>query len=237
MVKEKIPIGFPMGIKVNVEDLKEGLTVEKLVELSKVYHNNSYVVGYDTLYVDKPHYHIHFASAKETSEGAMKTFRSNVIKKAFPHISSSLRFYTGQDLPSADICNWYAYALKEQTYLISNIKVTEQMEIEGKSHLEVKKLKKIHSEKKNNDIKEKKEFKNKMFEYIKKHISNFDDKGDEYYGNEQLAFDISCIKFLMEEDKYGSMKKLFLRQYYLEWKIKHSSNRWTAEDIHKFISS
>jgi hypothetical protein len=237
MVKQLIPIGFPLGIKVNQDELTEGLTLEKVIELTKVYHGNHYVIGYDTLYVEKPHYHIHFLSAKETSVNAMKTFRSNVIKKTFPHISKSFRFYTGQDLPSANVSNWFAYALKEQTQLISNIEVTEQMIIEAKSHLEVKKLKKIHSEKKSNDIKEKKEFKDKMYDYIKKTISNYDDKGDEYYGNEHLAFDVSCIKFLMDNEKYGSMKKLFLRQYYLEWKIKHSANRWTEIDIYKYINN
>lgn len=235
MVKDKIPKGFPLGIKVNVTDLINGLTLDKIIELTKVYHDNCYVVGYDTLYCEQPHYHIHFASAKETSEGAMKTFRSNVIKKQFPHISKSFRFYTGQDLPSADISNWYAYALKETAHLISNIKIDDNLLIEAKAHLEVKKLKKLHSEKKSNDIKEKKEFKEKMFEYVKTHIPNYDDISDEYYGDEQKCFEIACIEFLIEHEKYGSMKKIFLTQYYLEWKVKHSSNKWTGEHIYKYL--
>lgn len=74
MVNDKIPKGFPLGIKVNQDELKEGLTLDKIIDLTKVYHGNHYVIGYDTLYVEKPHYHIHFLSAKETSENAMNFF-------------------------------------------------------------------------------------------------------------------------------------------------------------------
>lgn len=233
--KKKLPIGFPLGIKVNEEDLIHGMTVDSLIQLTKCYHGDTYVVGYDTLYVEKPHYHIHWFSVKETTEGAMKTFRSNVIKKKYPHISKSFRFYAGQDLPTADPGNWLAYCVKEKQIKVNNIEINDDILIQAKAHLEIKKLKKVHSEKKATEQKEKQDFKDKMFDYVSKNMPDYQSIGTEFYCNEQMAFEVTCIAYLMELKKCGSMKKLFLGQYYLEYKTYHSQEKWTPLDVYKYI--
>lgn len=234
---KKIPVGFPMGIKVNKEELINGLTITELIKLTECYHGGVCVVGYDTLYVEKPHYHIHWFSNKETTEGAMKTFRSNVIKKKYPHISKSFRFYTGQDLPSAEKDNWLAYCIKETLIEANNIEVTDKMKVEAKAHLELKKLKKVHSEKKVAEQKQKQDFKDQMFEYVMKNMPDYQSVGTQYYGNEQMAFEVTCISFLILKAKYGSMKKIFLNQYYLEYKTTHCQDKWDALQVYKYIYS
>lgn len=233
--KKKLPIGFPMGIKVNADELINGLTIEELIKMTQVYHGNTYIVGYDTLYVTKPHYHIHWFSVKETTEGAMKTFRSNVIKKKYPHITRSFRFYTGQDLPTAQKQNWLAYCIKEKLIEVNNIEVNETMLIEAKAHLEIKRLKKIKSEQKADAEKEKMEFKDEMFAYVEKNMLDYQSVGEQCYGNEQMAFEIACIQFLVMKKKCGSMKIHFLNQYYLEYKALHSQEKWSPYQIYQYI--
>lgn len=233
MVKN-IPVGFPLGIKINLEDLSDELTLEHLVEQFKCYHQDKYVIGYDTLYVEKPHYHIHFLSAKDTSEGAIKVFRT-ALKKKYPHLPKSFRFYTGQDLPTANTQNWLAYCIKEKLIKANNIEVTDEMVIEAKSHLEVKRLKKIHSEKKVTEQKEKQDFKEKMFAYVLQHQPDYQSVGTPYYANEQKSFEVTCIKYLIENNKYGSIKKIFLGQYYLEYKTKYCSDKWDAEQVYNYL--
>lgn len=233
---KKLPIGFPLGVKINEDELINGLTIDELIKITKTYHNDRYVVGYDTLYCEKPHYHIHFFSCKETSVGALKTFRTTNLKKKYPHISKAFRLYAGQDLPSANPENWLSYCIKETTFKVNNIEVSDSMIIEAKTHLEVKKLKKVHSEKKKVIENEKKDFKEKMFDYVKQNIQDYQDKENEYYGREQDAFFVSVIDYLETLGKYGSMKMFLLRQYYLEYKSKHSQERWTAKDILLYIN-
>lgn len=231
MVKN-ITTGFPLGIKINDFDLVNGLTLEKLIELTKTYHNDKYIIGRDTLYVEQAHYHIHFYSAKDTSDGALKVFRTN-LKKSYPHLSKSFRLYTGQDLPSADPMIWIAYAMKEKLVKTSGIEITDEMVTEAGVRLGLKKLNKVHSEKKANEQKEKKAFKEKMFDYVLKNVPCHQQVGEEYYGQEEEAVKTTLIQFMVDNEKFGSIKEHFLSQYYLEYKAKYAQEKWTAKDIRR----
>lgn len=234
---KNIKKGFPLGIKVNDEDLIEGLTLEALIEITKVYHGDHYVIGHDTLYCQKPHYHIHFYSVKDTSVGAMKTFRSNVIKKKFPHISKSFRFYTGQDLEGVNPALWLAYCIKENLVSNSMLEITDEIRIQAKAQLQVKQLKDVHSQKKAIEQKEKQDFKEKMLEYVRHNYLDYIKQYPELetkYGNiSPTVVRRLIIKHLVQENKFGSIKKHILQQYVLEYLVKNGE--FTEADIEKFI--
>lgn len=237
MVKKDIPIGFPMGIKINLFDLKEGLSLEKLIELTNSYHGGFYVIGYDTLYVEEPHYHVHWFAVKETSSGALKTFRTNVIKKSYPHISKSFRIYSGQDIPSAEPFRWISYCIKETCIKSEGIEITEEIQVQAKADLEIKKLKKVRSEKKTIEEKEKKDFKEKMFQFVLMNAPDYQDKYGEFYGDEETAVKVTIVQFLMDVNKFGSIKEHFLHQYYLEYKANYAQEKWTALQVYKNVKS
>lgn len=226
-----VKVGFPMGFKFNVED---NIDIDKLLQISQTYHGNKYVIGRDDNYCEKPHYHIHFFSVKETSDGAMKTFRTNVIKKTFPNINKSFRFYVGKDLPSADPNFWLAYAIKENLIKSSDLDITDDILVSAKSHLQVKQMKQVQSEKIKNKDKDKKEFKDKMFEYIRDnqqsyldtlqesiHFDNCGKSAVEYVNRyDEMSprlYKMMIINYLRQNDKYGSIKRCFIDQYYLEY--------------------
>lgn len=235
-----VPKGFPMGIKINDDELVEGCTLDAIIELSKVYHDNCYIIGHDISLCDKPHYHIHWFACKETSEGAMKVFRSSVLKKKFPHLSKSFRFYTGQDLPDADPICWYAYAVKEQMIKIEGSLFADQMErleIERSVQNKNKQLKRVHSQKKAVEDKEKRDYKNRLFADIQKTMPDWQTAGGEFYMKEFKAFRVSLYKFAIAENRFGSLKPALIRQYYLEYKTTRCpvELRWTEEDVDRFL--
>lgn len=220
----KIPVGFPMGFKFNVED---NIDIDKLVAISQVYHGDKYVIGRDTNYCEKQHYHIHFFSAKVTSQGAMKTFRSNVIKKEFPQINKSFRFYAGKDLPSADPNMWIGYAVKEEFVRSSGLEITEDILVAAKSQMQIKQMKKVKSETIVNQEKQKKEFKDNLLAYVKEHL-------EKYMGDKEYEYIEECIvQFLMDNERYGSIKCGIIDTYYLMCvvKLKH----WTSSQVLNYV--
>lgn len=234
--KEKsIKKGFPMGIKVNDEELITDTMLDEIIELTECYHGGHYIIGHDTQYCQKPHHHIHWFAVKDTSEGAMKTFRSDKIKKKFPHISRSFRFYVGQDLPDAKPQLWLAYAIKETQVKVSGFSITDDILIGAKSQFEIKQMKQVHSQKKANEQKEKQDFKQKMLSYV---FDNYMIYAKELKQEDLSEYKMSIVrrlllKFLMLEGKFGSMKKHFVQQYYLEFMIMYGG--WDESDLEKFI--
>lgn len=231
-----IPQGFPLGIKFNDDELINGMDVSSLIQITHCYHGGNYVVGHDTLYCNKPHYHIHFRAVKETSKNAMSTFRSNVIKKKFPHISNAFRFYTGQDLNDVDPNLWLAYAIKETQVAISGYSITDDIKVQAKSQLEIKRLKNIHSQKKANEQKEKTEFKTEMFNYVKDRYLGYckDEELDvDKYGLNLTVIRRLLIKFLVEKDRFGSLKKHYIQAYTLEYLAKNGG--YTEKDIEIYL--
>lgn len=205
----KVPIGFPMGFKFNVED---NIDIDKLLQISEVYHANKYVIGRDDNYCEKPHYHIHFFSAKLTSPGAMKVFRSNVIKKTFPHINKSFRFYLGQDLQSANSDFWLAYAIKETQIKVSGHSITDEMLISAKSHLQIKQMKQVKSESEKNKVKEKKEQKELLLKYVKENLDNYVPPSGKEITTESKIL-LLIMRYFKENEKHGSLRKGILDMY------------------------
>lgn len=231
----KVIVGSPMGFKVNICSELNGVVLNSLIKSLEVYHGGSYVVGKDTLFGVKPHYHIHWYSVKDVSESAIKVKR-NSLGKEFSWLTKSDKIYTGQDLESANPNQWLAYAIKEKLVENKGIEITAEIEKLASVSLETKRQKKVYSEKKALDEKEKKEFKFKMFDSIKKDFPDLESYGSEYYGaNEEDVFYELCIGYLMSNSKYGSMKMNFLRQWYIEFKSEHSNDKWSNKDILKFI--
>jgi len=235
MVKsEKVPKGFPMGIKVNEEDINDVCTLDALIEASETYHGGKYIIGYDSKYVDKvhgkPHYHIHWFSNKDTTTGAMGTFRSDVFKKKF-NVSKSFRFYTGQDLPSADPSQWLGYCIKEKYVNSVGIELTDDIKLCASTQLEIKRLKSISSEKKSNEKKEKQEFKEQMFKFVKSKIPLSEITAMQDYSKVIPLM----IQYLIDNEKYTSCRKIYLDSWYLEYMCKHSDQKWNAENVHNFI--
>jgi len=233
---KNIKKGFPLGIKINEEELINGLSIDELIRLTECYHGNNYVVGKDTQFCQKPHYHIHFFSVKDTSLGAMKTFRSNVIKKNFSHISKSFRFYSGQDLENVDPNLWLAYCIKETQVKVSGHSITDEILILAKSQFQVKQMKDVHSQKKKIEQKEKMDFKQQMFEYVKANYTKYCKENDyeDKYGNVCItAVRRLIIKYLREQDKYGSIVKFRIQQYTLEYLGKYCN--YSEKDIDLFL--
>lgn len=223
MVKRiiSVTVGSPMGFKVNNEDLNDTLTLTVLIEALKVYHHGQYVVGYDTLFVDKPHYHIHWASAKSVAEGSIKVFRSTLGKK-YPSLTKADKLYTGQDLPSANPIHWLAYAVKEEIVDLSTIPITDELKIIAKSCLENKRQQKVASEKYENIKKEKQDFKNKMLQYVQSRYQEVEIPliHQQSGFHKHYVIHSLVVKFLLEEEKYGSLKKHFIDSYVMYCNIK-----------------
>lgn len=221
----------PLGLKVSQTTISDIDMLFKMADVMKSYHGGSYVIGRDSKYCDSPHYHIHFWSVKSVTKDALKVFKSKNLLKQF-NLKRSDKMYTGQDLPSADKLAWLGYALKEE--IISVVGFSDDIQSQIIQHagvqLEIKKLKKIKSESIQEKEKEKKMFKDKMFDYIKTDYNAFCDKHE----NELLhkydtkngivipsddRYIIKCmiVQYLMDSDRYGSIRKVFIDNYYKEY--------------------
>lgn len=238
---QDVKVGDPMGFKVNVEGIPDEVVLSSLVASLSTYHGGKYVMGMDTMYCDKNHWHIHWFSAKEVTANALKVFRST-LKKKYTWLSKSDKLYTGQDLPSADKDYWIAYAIKEVNEphgiaSTTDIEVTPRIKTLAASILESKRQKKVISEKKANDEKAAKKEREEMYEYVIKNMPDYQSIGSEYYGDEQMAFECTVIKYKMSQIKFGCIKKHFLAQYYLEYKCHYAQEKWDEIQVYKYIHS
>ena len=211
-----VKIGDPMGFKL-LEDDCDANTLDIVLDTLKVYHGDKYIVGKDTdIGVNKrPHYHIHFFAVKEVKEGALKTFRCTMGKK-IPSLSKGSRLYTGQDLPSSDPNQWLGYAIKETQVKVSGYSITDEILISAQSQKQVKQMKAVASEKKANDEKEKKDFNQKLVEYVKENL----DKYEIPHQYQQTLKDkdkirLLIIRYLMENEKIGSIKKGIIDTHFM----------------------
>lgn len=204
-------IGDPMGFKVNESP---DLVLKDIIDALAIYHGNCYVVGYDKSFVDTPHYHINWLCVKPVSESARKVFRNSMGKK-FPYLQKSDKLYTGEILPSADNDRWIAYAMKETLIEISGIELTENIKILAKSCFENKRQNKVYSEKKVNEEKEKKDFRNKLLSYVKLSYDSYEIP-DMYKQNgfgDAHKVKLLVIKFLKENQREGSLTKSHIDRY------------------------
>lgn len=211
--------GDPMGFKLNK---CSNVDLDKLIEMLKCYHNGQYIVGYDTSFVEKPHYHIHWFSAKEVTEGALKTFRSGLGRK-LSGLTKADKLYVGQVI-EADERRWIGYAIKE-AYIQGTIEPDEETHIYAKASFENKRQKHVYGQQKATVEKEKKEFKDKLCEYVKNQLPEY--KIPDMYVNKLKDSDkvrLLVIKYLMENERSGSLKKGIIDSYVMHCNIK--INKW-----------
>lgn len=231
MVKRitNVSIGDPMGFKLLEEDCGHN-TLDEVLDALKCYHGDKYIVGKD---IDcglskKPHYHIHFFSIKEIKEGALKTFRC-ALGKRISTLSKASRLYTGQDLPSGDPNSWLGYAIKETQVKVSGYAITDEILVASKSHMQLKNMKQVRSEKIASEQKEKKEFKQKMCDYVKDELSRI-----EYNDNEMYEKVVKLIiKFIMVSERVGSLKKGIVDTYALYCMIQLKG--WTEDNVYNYL--
>jgi len=199
----EVKIGSPMGFKVNIG---ERVDLNVLVDDLKTYHGGKYIIGKDTMFIDTPHYHIHWFSVKVVTAGALKTFRSTLTKK-LTWLTKSDKLYTGQEIDSADPDRWLAYCIKEELISVTGYEVTDKIEILRKASLENKRQNKVYSEKKAVIEKEKKDFKNKMLEndeFKRQRMNNYD-----YVSKVQrLVKHVQDRRRLAEENKVAARNRV-----------------------------
>jgi len=221
----------PMGLKINCFEVNEERTqLTDLIALTKSYHKGLYVIGHDTTYCEQPHYHIHWWCEKEVTKGAVKTFRSTKIKG----YDRSLKFYLGQELPSADKCAWLGYAVKENIIEIDKFPddIRSQIIKTAEVQKEIKVLKQIHSEKLKEKDKVKKELKDKLFLYIVDNKEHYIIEHKEMYHNNWGVLDSYklpdlirhlIIKYFVQEDKYWYIQKTTIDRYLKEYLGKYEN--------------
>lgn len=229
----------PMGFKIDLEeyDNQEEYDFEKLIEKLKTYHNGVYVVGKDTQFCDRPHFHIHWWTTKAVTKGACKTFRSTHFK-CFGRKS---KMYLGQDLPSSDKYQWLGYAIKEHLCTWSGFSNNEKEAITetARTQKEIKLLKKIHSEKKSSEEKIKKDFKLKILDYVNKNYHIYcDQNGYEYEDGENIkVIRILIIACICENEKYGSLRQHHIKSYVLQYLIIYCQYTYEKIDMYLKLTS
>lgn len=229
-----IKVGDPMGFKLLEADCNGLNTLDEVLDALKVYHGDSYIVGkdIDTGINKIPHYHIHWFSVKEVKEGALKTFRSSLGKR-ITTLSKGSRLYTGQDLPSGDKNSWLGYAIKETQVKVSGYSITDEILIASQTHKQLKNLKQVHSEKKTNEEKQKKQFKRQMLEYVSEELDRFE-VPNQYMKDfacigEYRKIRLLVIKYLKDSEREGSLKKGIIDTYVMYCCI--NILKWTEYEI------
>lgn len=216
IIKEIEPL-YPIGLKVNCNEVPDATTLDRIVNNLKGYHQGSYVIGKDTKYCEQPHYHIHFwgkmkCKDSKNAKNALKVVRNKYFSEEF---SRSLKLYLGQDLPSSDKNMWLGYALKEEIIKIENIENIDAVKICAGSQLQIKQMKNVKSEQlKNKDIK-KKELKDKILLYIKeKQPSKEDRYGNIEPDNSEETICKTIIEYFIENDMDGHLQRNIIQRYY-----------------------
>ena len=129
-----------------------------------------------------------------------------------------------------------AYCIKENFVCSSNLAITDEIRIQAKAQLQVKQLKNVHSQKQL-EQKEKQDFREKMLDYVRQnycdYIKQYPELEPKYDEVSVVVVRRLIIKYLVQENKYGSLKKHFVQQYVLEYLVKNG--QFTESDIEKFI--
>lgn len=213
-----VKVGDPMGFKL-LEEVCGHNTLDEVLDALKLYHGDMYIVGKDNENgVNKrPHYHIHWFSVKDVKQSAMRTFRNSLAKKV-PELSNACKLYTGQDLPSGDRNSWLGYAIKDTQIKVSGFSITDEMLIASQTHRQIKTLKAVHSEKKANEEKAKKQYKQKMLEYVKENLDSYEvpEKYSEKYSHgltDYKKIHFLVIRYLKDTEREGSLKKGIIDTY------------------------
>ncbi|WP_445772262.1 hypothetical protein, partial [Rheinheimera sp.] len=130
---------------------------------------------------------------------------------------------------------WVSYAVKETVYRAVGIEITPEMDIERGTILEIKKLKKVKSETLADKDKEKKKNRHDMYEYVKYHFPNYYETILDGKMTEHAVFVELVVQYMISLDKYGGLRMTFIRNYWIEWKCKHSQEIWNPSQVAHYI--
>jgi len=237
-----------VGLKINKEviDKITDISIKDVAEWFQPHHQGVYVIGLDSKYFgsskseNKPHYHIHFfTDAKEEAVKTMKSKKLTDLKnKGYDTGGRTTKMYMPKDKEGSDPLVFIAYAIKEEVVWSHDSYKTEQMELLRKTQLEVKKLRSVYQSKEQEKKDSKREFKDLMYDHIKlewSHYIQINPALMNQYGqvNNLETFRRLCIKYLMKEERYGSIKKCFIDIWYMEYLAKHLGG--TEEELYSFI--
>lgn len=216
-----------VGLKINesvlneLADKKGVLPSMMLMEIAnwfKVHHEGVFAIGRDSKYCQQPHFHIHFETT--ANENAVKAQKSKKIKElqdnGFETGGRTTKLYIPKDIEGASPFVFLAYSCKEEIVYAPKVYLDNpEFNTQRLARLEVKKLSYVKSQMLTEKTKEKKEFKEEMFEYIKEKSKYFEDEHDNelYY--------VAMVEYLIKQEKYGSLKMCFLKTWFLEYSSKY----------------
>lgn len=229
----------PIGLKINFKTIHDlsGQSAFEVIELiaaeMKTYHKGRYVIGHDTLYCDQPHFHIHMWSDKKVTMDALKQFKAKKLREKY-NLTKSDKIYLGKDLPSADKLAWEGYACKEKMLIhhgYTEFEISEILRLAG-TQLEIKRLRKIKSESLEHAQKEKQQFRDKMFNWIKDNYEDYvsknrqqlsshvDESSLEYGGRMPFVVKAMIVQFLINNEKFNSLSTGIVNKYYMQFQYK-----------------
>jgi len=225
-----------VGLKINKEviDKMKDISVKDIADWFTPHHNGCFVIGLDSKYFgsskteSKPHYHIHFFT--DSKEEAVKTMKSKKLadlkSQGYETGGRTTKMYIPKDKEGADPLVFIAYAIKEQVIWSHDSYKTEQMELLRHTQLEVKRLRSVYQSKEQEKKDTKKEFKELMYEFIKLNWSEYIQTNEGLINNYGEVDNIEtfrrlCIKYLIQEERYGSIKKCFIDIWYMEYLVKY----------------
>lgn len=214
-----------VGLKVNVSDLTETLGITEILNLLKKHiDNDMYVVGYDTLFVDKPHYHIHFRSKSDPKQ--LTNWKQKNLK-----LGRACKLYHAKEYKSNDDNVWYGYAVKENIIEIGKNIDFDAVEVSRKVQMEIKTLKNHHTQKEKYKQEEKITFRNTLFKYIDENVKN--NIIENQWGVFLVEFKpvvITIIQYGKENDRF--FIKAHLERYAIQYL--HFRNYFTDEQLFSY---
>nr|UOF81913.1 hypothetical protein [Cressdnaviricota sp.] len=227
-----------VGLKINEDVLaKTGLTIKQIAEWFTPHHRGEYVIGRDSMFTaGKPHYHIHFIT--DSTESAVKAQKSKKLselkEKGIDTGGRTTKMYIPKEIDSADPEVFLAYATKETVVWRHEKYNNSSFDVKRNTQMEVKKLKHIHSQKQQIKQDEKKEFKDKMFDYIQENYDHYALENDyDIQQTNRTVIMLLMIKYLRENERYGSLQQRILENYYMEYFSKYLGK--TDKDIFNLI--
>lgn len=235
-----------VGLKINKDVVdKLNITIKDIADWFTPHHNGVYVIGLDSKYFgtgseSKPHYHVHFfTDSKQEAVKTMKSKKLSELKDIGADTGGrTTKMYIPKEKDGAEPLVFIAYAIKEEVVWCHQDYKTDQMELLRKTQLEVKKLRSVYQSKEQEKKDKKKDDKELMFEYIKENYTNFIANNEEFtnkygeYHNHPIVIRL-MIQYLVKENRYGSLKKVFLEMWFLEYSCKYLGK--TDKDIYAFI--
>lgn len=223
-----------VGLKVNENTLTTDITLDSIYEMLKPYiHGDQFVIGYDKVYAQTPHYHFHFVSQSQ-----FKTITAMKLRKL--KLGKTCKLYQAKEYAGARVETWFGYACKENIIKTGSVNL-DDVKIEAGVQLQIKILKANHAKKEGYKKEEKQKFKDLLFAYVDKSWkNNFGQLQKEIYicsytdMPTQLGwFKVICLTIAdygIENNRF--MMRAHLERYALEYLVKTKS--WSNVDLFNY---